>query len=280
MKQDPPLIDYLAIGHVTKDITDDGYTLGGTVSYSGRTALSLGLKVGIITACSEGFDLSALNGIQIRKEASNHTTTFINKYTDRGRTQEISAVASYLAPNSVPDKWRQTEIIHLAPVANEVDEKLLNDFPSSFLGITPQGWLRTWDDSHQVCLSNWETIQHLLPKAHAVVLSFEDLRYDAGVERKMAKYCRLLAVTKAAQGATIYWNNECYDVPAPERNEMDSTGSGDIFASAFFIHFFQNQDPLQAGIFANQVASASITRKGINSTPTPNEIAVLGQVQS
>jgi sugar/nucleoside kinase (ribokinase family) len=276
MTQEPPLIDYLAIGHVAKDVTVDGFTLGGSVSYSGRTALAMGLNVAIITSCSESFDLSALEGIQILQHASENTTTFENTYAEGRRTQKISAKAIGLDQNSIPDEWRSAQIVHFAPIAREVDPNLLNHFPSGFIGLTPQGWLREWDSSNYVHLINWETIKDFIAKADAVVLSYEDIQYDAESGKTMADHCRVLAVTKAAQGATVYWKNERYDLPSIKSLEVDSTGAGDIFASAFFIRLYQTNNPVQAGIFANMVAAASITRRGINSTPTSTEINEAG----
>ena len=276
MPQEPPLIDYLAIGHVANDVTVDGFRLGGSVSYSGRTALAMGLKVAIVTACSDGFSLKELDGIQLFRQASEKTTTFENTYSHNRRTQKITAKASDLDLSAVPEDWRSAKIVHLAPIAREVDPKLLHQFPSEFIGITPQGWLRDWDSSNYVHHANWETIKDIFPKVDAVVLSLEDLQEEAGAGKAMAKYCRVLAITKAAQGACICWKNEQYNLPAIKSVEVDSTGAGDIFASAFFIRLYQTNNPVQAGIFANRVAAASITRKGINSTPTFAEIIKAG----
>ena len=38
--------DYLVIGHITKDLLNRGFTVGGAVTYSGLTARNLGRKVG------------------------------------------------------------------------------------------------------------------------------------------------------------------------------------------------------------------------------------------
>ena len=43
-------VDYLMIGHITRDITPDGPRLGGTATYSSLMARALGLRVGIVTS--------------------------------------------------------------------------------------------------------------------------------------------------------------------------------------------------------------------------------------
>jgi 1D-myo-inositol 3-kinase len=278
MRQEPPLIDYLAIGHVAKDRTNEGFALGGSVSYSGLTALSLGLRVAIVTSCSDTYDLSALAGIRLHKLASQNTTSFENIYTEHRRIQKIAAKATDLDSHDIPEDWRNAKIVHLAPIAREVDPELLNYFSSELIGITPQGWLRVWDSSDFVQVTSWEIIKRFLPKADAVVLSDEDLQFNEEAETEMAKHCRVLAVTKAAQGASIYWKDEYCNLPAFEAREVDSTGSGDIFASAFFFQYHQTRDPVRAGIFANRVASVSITRKGIQSIPTQSEIEDAGLI--
>jgi sugar/nucleoside kinase (ribokinase family) len=54
--------------------------------------------------------------------------------------------------------------------------------------------------------------------------------------------------------------------------EVDSVGAGDIFAAAFFIRLFATHDPWKAARFATQVAAFSVTRYGLESIPTTEEI--------
>jgi sugar/nucleoside kinase (ribokinase family) len=266
------MIDYLAIGHVAKDLTADGPLLGGTVSYAGRTAHSIGLRVGVITSCEEDFDLGPLEGIHIFRLPSDATTTFENIYTQDGRIQRLHSRATELSQDSVPLQWRNVRIVHLGPIANEVDPHSAHLFDSAFIGISPQGWMRRWNHNNHIQLMNWKSIKFYLPLADAVVLSIEDLQNDEAAAREMARYCNILAVTRAAQGARIFSRGQCIDLPAPEIEEVDSTGAGDIFAAAFFIRLQETNDPHEAGVFANIVASNSIARKGVSSTPTVEEI--------
>jgi sugar/nucleoside kinase (ribokinase family) len=100
----------------------------------------------------------------------------------------------------------------------------------------------------------------------------EDLNDDEDAAREMALHCNVLAVTRAAQGASLYWQGQRSDLPGLNVAEIDSTGSGDIFAAAFFIRLRETDNPIEAGQFANTVAAASITRRGVQSTPTPAEL--------
>jgi sugar/nucleoside kinase (ribokinase family) len=53
---------------------------------------------------------------------------------------------------------------------------------------------------------------------------------------------------------------------------VDPTGAGDIFAAAFFVALQRVGDAWTAARFANCIAARSVTRAGLKSTPTPDEI--------
>jgi sugar/nucleoside kinase (ribokinase family) len=140
------------------------------------------------------------------------------------------------------------------------------------VGFTPQGWLRRWDERGNIRLIKWPRIKDLLPSASAIVLSLEDLKNDLQAAREMATYCNILAVTVSASGALVFWRGEERKIRAPRVEEVDATGAGDIFAAAFFIRLHQTKDPWESARFANLLASASVTRRGLASTPTVDEV--------
>jgi len=82
-------LDYLIVGHITRDVVEDGFRLGGTAAYSAITARRMGLEVGLVTSYNENFSIEPLNGIQIYNYKSDVTTTFRNVYTPSGREQCI-----------------------------------------------------------------------------------------------------------------------------------------------------------------------------------------------
>lgn len=272
MALDPPSLDYLIIGHIARDLTLSGAVVGGTVAYAGRTALAFGLHVGAITSVNEDVDLSPLTGIQLARLPTRQSTTFSNRYTETGRVQHLLSKATDLGPQAVPADWSHARIVHFGPIAQEVDPQLVHQFPNAFIGITPQGWLRRWGIDGRVSLTHWSAIKSILPKADAVVLSLEDLQGSEEEESEIAQHCTLLVVTRASQGARLFWHGEVHDLPAPQMREVDSTGAGDIFATAFFIQMQQTQNPFEAGRIANTIAAASVTRQGVRSSPSPEEI--------
>lgn len=265
-------VDYLIIGHLTQDLTAKGPALGGTASYAARTALAFGLRVGIVTSCASNIALESLKGVSISIRQSDHSTTFENIQTPEGRIQYLHHVASSLDDSMVPQTWRRAPIVHLAPVAQEVDPRLARAFPDSQVYLTPQGWLRNWNKDRRVYPTDWPEARFVLENASAAVLSIEDVQGDESRIEDMLASVRVLVVTEGARGARLYWNGDLRYFKPPPETEIDSTGAGDVFAAAFFIRLSQTRDPWEAARFATQLAANSVTRIGLTGTPTAEEV--------
>jgi sugar/nucleoside kinase (ribokinase family) len=267
-------IDYLVIGHLTRDLLPDGFRLGGTAAYASLTARALGLRVGVLTACENCMDAQELDleGIRVVGLRSEQTTTFENIQTPTGRVQFLHSVAPTIDLSMVPETWRSTPIIHLGPVAHEIDPTLARAFPNSFVGLTPQGWLRTWDDTGRVSFTEWPESSFVLQYASAAVISIEDVRGNESIIEDMASSVRVLAVTEGANGARLYWNGDLRRFRPPQMVEIDPTGAGDIFATAFFFRLSATRDPWEAARFATQLAAYSVTRFGLEGAPLADEV--------
>ncbi len=267
-------IDYLIIGHLTRDLLPGGTRLGGTAAYSSLTARALGLRVGILTACEDCLNRPELEqeGIQVVGIHADETTTFENIQTPAGRVQYLHHLAPTITLSMIPEAWRNTPIIHLGPVAREVDPTLVRAFPESFVGLTPQGWLRTWDEKGQVSFTEWPESSFVLQYANAAVISLEDVRGDERIIEEMASSIRVLVVTEGPAGARLYWNGDLRHFQPPQMEEIDPTGAGDIFATAFFTRLQATRDPWEAARFATNLAAYSVQRFGLQGVPLPEEI--------
>jgi len=265
-------VDYLVIGHLTRDLTPQGPRLGGTASFSSLTALALGLRVGIVTAWGNEIPITPLHSIPIVSYPAESSTTFENIYTHQGRIQTVHSVAPNLDFYMVPEPWRQTPVVHLGPIAQEVEPRLVRHFPDSLIGLTPQGWLRAWDDKGHVHSCEWPEASFMLRHAGATVISVEDVDNDENRIDEMASYSRILAVTEASHGSRLYWNGDVRRFRPPSVKEVDATGAGDIYAAAFFMRLYSTRDPWEAARFATQLSAYSVTRIGLDSVPTPEEI--------
>ncbi len=265
-------IEYLVIGHLAHDIIPGGWRLGGTAAYSALTARALGLRVGVLTAHGPETTLEALDGIPVATAPSAQSTTFENIQTPGGRKQILRHTASPLDFNLIPEAWRRTPILHLGPIAQEVAAALPDGIKPVLLGLTPQGWLRRWDAAGHVSPCEWPGAEDAARQAGAVVISVEDVGGDEEQVEVLAHASRVLAVTEGAAGCRLYWNGDLRRFRAPKVREIDPTGSGDIFAAAFFIRLYTTRDPWEAARFANRVAAISVTRPGLEGIPTPGEI--------
>lgn len=265
-------IDYLVIGHITQDETPQGTQLGGTAAYAALTARALGLRVGVLTSCAADTSLSPLDGIRVIVLPSEKTTTFANTATPEKREVILRHRAAAISFDHVPELWQRTPIIHLGPVADEIPALLPAGFSPSLLGLTPQGWLRTWGADGRVEPRKWLQAEASLNHAGAAIISLEDVDGDEEVIEELALASRVLVVTEGAEGARLYWNHDLRRFHAPQIDEVDSTGAGDIFAAAFFIRLHTTRDPWESARFATQLAAYSVQRRGLKSIPNQEEI--------
>jgi sugar/nucleoside kinase (ribokinase family) len=265
-------VDYLVIGHITRDLTQAGPKIGGTAAYSALTAKAIGAKVGIVTSWGCEIPAHSLVGIKIINHPVENSTTFENIYTPGGRLQVIHNLAGPLNGNSIPNRWLNTPIVHLGPIAGEVAPKLASLFPNSMVGVTPQGWFRSWDENGHIHPTRWNQAEEVLSKAEAVVLSTEDVGGDEEIIEEMAALSPVFVVTEGYSGARVFWHGDVRRLHAPDVDEVDATGAGDIFSAAFFTQYHKTRNPWEAARFANLLASKSVTREGLLSVPTQEEI--------
>ena len=172
----------------------------------------------------------------------------------------------------VPSLWREAPIIHLGPVAQEVEPSLVRYFPDALVGLTPQGWLRAWDKKGKVHPCEWPEAAFVLEKSTAAVLSIEDVQGDESRISEMAASIHTLVVTEGAKGARLFLNGEMHHFAPPPMTEIDPVGAGDIFAASFFHRLLITRDAFEAARFATQLAAYSVTRHGLSGIPTPDEI--------
>lgn len=265
-------VDYLIIGHLTEDVAPTGFRLGGTAAFAALTARAFGLRVGMVTSVGEQTPLTALEGIPILKVRSAQSTIFENLHTPTGRKQIIRQRAADITLESLPETWRKSSIVHFGPVAQEIAPEAVRDFPASLVGVTPQGWMRAWDEAGHISPCSWSSAGQVLPTAGAVVISRDDVHGDEDAIHAMALQTRVLAVTEGANGVVLYWNGDSRRFHAPNVQEVDAVGAGDVFATAFFIRLYMTRDPWEAARFATLLAARSVTRSGFEGIPTGSDI--------
>lgn len=276
MAPTPPRVDYLAVGHVARDLTPAGPRLGGTVAFAALTARALDYAPGIVTSCAPDLDLSPLNGIPVECVPAATSTTFENIYGPGGRTQFLRAQAAPVTAAAIPAGWRDARVIHAGPLAQELEPDLVAGLAAGghFVGLTPQGWLRQWDQAGRVHTTPtaWPGAAEALRAARVTVLSISDLDHDWAIAEQWARVAPVLVITEGAAGCLVFAGGESRQFRAPVVAEVDPTGAGDVFAAAYFVHLYETDDPWGSARFASQVAALSVTRVGLDAVPDRAEM--------
>ncbi len=260
------------IGHLTRDILEDGYAIGGAVSYSGVAARRLGAEVTVVTrAHPDDVRILEEEGIRVINLPTQIYTTFINVYQNEIRTQQLLAIASPILVSDVPAEVLNADVLLLAPVAQEVDPTIARH-ARNMLAATPQGWMREWDSQGRVFAIPWYSSGRILPHLDTIIFSNLDLIGDLSIFPTIIDTVPLVAVTKAAKGCVLYNRGRRCQVHTRPATEVDATGAGDTFTAAFLVELGNGKSPKEAAYFANVAASISVEGVGLNSIPYRDQV--------
>ena len=268
MAADP---DFLAIGHVTLDLTQDGQVPGGTAFYAAVTAARLGRKVGLLTRGAPPQSKEPLAALeQVVNIPSPVTTIFENRYDNGVRTQRLHSAAPAIEVKHLPDGWQDVPMVLLAPVFQEVESSLARCFPKALLGVAPQGWFRRATDTGRIEHMEWNN-EEVLSRAEVVILSEMEL-FERRVPANWLTHGGIIVLTQGARGALMHYDNRWFRIPAHPTEEVDPTGAGDVFAAAYLIRYGETGDAIASGLFASCAASLKVAAKGAAGIPTRKQI--------
>lgn len=268
-------MDFLTIGNITKDITPDGYTVGGTVTYASVAALRLGLKPGVITRIGPDLVLPEIyQQIELVSLPSAQTLTFENIYTEDGRVQVIHAIGDAIGIQDIPKELHQNNppIVLLGPLARELDPKVAGLFPDALLGVVPQGWIRHWDAAGHVSHTPLDCNDEVLRFADVLVVSTEDVGHDLRLAQCYAETVKVMVLTRGLHGCDVYYDGHITHVRPRRALEVDPTGAGDTFTAAFLIRYAESRNPIEAARFANVTASFSVEGPSYTATPSRQQV--------
>lgn len=269
-------VDFLLIGHLTADLTPDGRTVGGTVSYAIRTAWAFGLRVGLVTSARADEplleDLSPYG--QIVVIPAEETTTFENIYEPAGRKQYIRGVAAPIKADDIPVVWHNAPLVHLGPIAGEADDTaILALFKQATILVTLQGWLRKWGPDGLVRFKAWNR-PVMLEHIDLLVFSEEDVTEEPSLLNALTQNAKHLFFTQAERGGLHFQ----YGVPSswqtPKAEVVNPTGAGDVFASSLLCALHKTASLRKATEVAAALGANAVTRFAIEGTPTPEEVTV------
>lgn len=273
--------EYVTVGHVTVDVLEgDGVRRpGGGAFYSALQAARLGLRTLIVTqgARRELKELLAPYGEELEFEifAAEQTTTLETWGMGRERRQRVVAWAGAMSEAIEVD----TSILHLAAVARETPRSWRGG--ADFVGMTPQGWTRAWDESGE--MSHVALEQEALPERwDALAISEVERRWCEELIASPAKRAdraerlaqaggrppaggaRVIAVTAGSAPTTIVLGDGSETkvaVPTTVQPRED-LGAGDVFAAAFFVALHEGRSAEDAAAYGNAAASVRVAGEG------------------
>ncbi len=280
--------DYLLIGHVTADLQPDGsVVLGGTALYSALTASRLGARVAILTRGAFGVEVAGMKvpnldilsgeNIQIVVQEADVPTTFINEYQADRRVQTMPHWAGEIDLRGLPPHWRNAKVVHLGPIADEIEPRACTGLTAEFMGVTPQGWMRDWprQTGGRVKHIPLRLPGELLGLIDCAIVNIDEIPYARDVIQRVGDR-RLGVVTQGADGARIIAGGQKFELPGFKAPIKSLDGAGDVFAAAFFLKASDRANSAEkAGRFANAVAALSLSEVGAQSVPHMKEVDAL-----
>jgi sugar/nucleoside kinase (ribokinase family) len=261
--------DYVTVGHVTRDAIEDGaegtrLQPGGSAFYSALQAARLGLRTLILTQGVpeeiEALLVPYLDELELHVIPAEHTTTLSTRGTGATRTQRMLAWAGPILEQIELD----TAILHVAPIARETPVSFRGDV--NFIGITPQGLIRGWEQGGEVSLLQLDAT--LLPDNFDAAVVSEHERGSCGALFSAAARDDAPVAITAGSGATTVQLPASTGEPRSQTAmpvptiAQDDLGAGDVFAAAFFIALSEGRTPLQAAVFGNAAATIRIAGRG------------------
>ena len=201
-------------------------------------------------------------------------TFFVNEYVGSRRTQTIRRWAGAIDLRGLPPHWANARVIHLGPVAREIDTHQALSLNPGFLGITPQGWMREWpmERGGRVRHVPLRLPPELLARTDTIVVSDEEIAQARPVVEWVGAR-RIGVVTLGPNGCKLLYAGHRAELPGYPVKTVDLTGAGDVFAAAFFVKAADRRvSPVTAGRFANLVAALSLRGIGPDCVPPIEEI--------
>jgi sugar/nucleoside kinase (ribokinase family) len=279
-----PAFDYVTVGHVTVDVmaADGSRRPGGGAFYSALQAARMGLRTLIVTQGSPR-EIEALmephrGELELQILPAPATTTLATSGSGTARTQRVLAWAGPISETITVDSGS----LHFAPIARETATTSWQGH-AKFVGFTPQGLARTWDEGGEITPApmpaDQRSLNGLLPQGcSAVVISEHEHATLAPLLAAAAAGGAVLAITAGAGPTTVHLpGGEVAQVQAPAlAHPRDDLGAGDVFAAAFFIALREGLPPAQAAAWGN--AAAAIRIEGIGADAIGDRRAIEARV--
>ena len=259
---------FLAIGHVTFDVTPDHPSKrqpGGAVAFASITAIRHGVEPTVVTSSADDYPIDTVIPTPDRyvRVLSPHTSTFENRYDARGdRLQILHRRAGEITEEDVPVSWKKPDMLFVGPLTQELPYDCLNWFRPRVSCVVPQGWLRSWNEPSPSRIGVSKSPPLGISRGWDICVVSES-EIDVAALDEWRGLTDNLIVTKGSRGAALYVGDsgEPSSIPSfadqVEGAGVDTTGAGDVFAAAMLIRYAETRDAEASAIYASACAALS-----------------------
>ena len=256
--------ELLCIGHCCHDKVENGFILGGAVSYASSIANALDVKSTILTSVGEDFrflEYFKNRNITFHNIPSEKTTVFENKYIDGKRIQYIHSRAENITPTDIYTQLAGIPLVLIGSIAREIDFSIVKKFDNAFVAAIIQGMMRDWDEQGRVFSKkmNWASLADL----DLVFISDDDMEGMESEIPHIVSEVGHVVLTHGKDGATVFHEGKEHFYPSFPTNEIDPTGAGDTFSTVYLLNFYETKNIDQAIINAHCAASIMVEGKGL-----------------
>ncbi len=279
----------VVVGAASRDITSAdprGWRLGGGVTYGALAAARLGVRVralvGVdgVTAAADELELLSAAGVDLVPVSLERGPAMENRDTPAGRVQLVHQASDQLPATALPDDWRNTPALLLAPVAGELADEWAAAVPGGALvALAWQGvFRRLVPGQRMVHLPLRRTA--LVARADIALVSADDATAGGWeLRRLLRRDGQQLVVTHGAHGALHLVRRSSRlagrHFPAlPADAVRDATGAGDVFlatwcaAQAGATGGERPGEPWAPLAVAAAAASLKVEHEGLDGVPT------------
>ncbi len=239
-------------------------------------ARALGWEVTLFTTIAEGYDRSVLHDITVEAVPAESVTRFENLYSEGARRQRLIQMGEPLSRRQLSRAVTlPANVFLVAPALQEVPSRLNSSAPVS--GLALQGPLRriAADGHAHPRPDALLAVQKLVCRGQFAFLSEEDALAADELAARLARAGTPVFVTRGRRGASLFTGETRSDFTAFETSEIDPTGAGDCFATAFLLRLAETESRPDAIRYALAAGALAVTRPGLEGIPSRREIETL-----
>jgi ribokinase len=248
---------------------------GGSAAYAARSCDAMGVRAHILTLGGDDADLGALEPHEVERVPA-ETLVLRHEFPEGARIQSlVQAPNRTIVPHDAPATWPEPATLILAPLlAEDVDVvSFIDEYPTAEVGLLAQGLQRAVLPDSRIA-HRAQPASALIDSARpnvSIFLSEEEIALwpAGGLEHLVARSARVV-VTRGAQGARVITRTGTREIAPLPVDAVDSTGAGDVFATAFILALRAGEE--FAGRVAAALAAASCEVRGPGVLPSLNAI--------